>query len=286
MKTYGLLGKDISYSLSPAMHNAAFKALNVEAEYKIFDKAEEELDSFFTSLREGEVAGCNVTIPYKEKALDYVEKKDNVVESIGSLNTVVKRGGILEGHNTDHDGFVNALTGKENGDLNFDPNGKNVFVFGAGGAAKAVLFTLLGWTPKCVKKIVIADIDTQKAERLADYVSERLEGDTVISVAERSQYEDFISNSDLLVNATPCGMKETDPPLFDYKNGIRESLYVFDLIYVKDTPLVKGARASGAKAINGLNMLLYQAAASFKIWTKVNAPIEIMRKALLKQTKD
>ena len=132
------------------------------------------------------------------------------------------------------------------------------------------------------KKIIIADIDIKKGEKLASFVAEKNTGNTVITVAhDEGQYSDFISHSDLIVNATPCGMKENDGPLFDYK-FIDESQHVFDLVYTTDTPLVKEARRRGAKAVNGVNMLLHQAARSFELWTGKDAPLQVMRKNLLR----
>ena len=119
----------------------------------------------------------------------------------------------------------------------------------------------------------------KKAETLADSIIEKAPHETVITVAhDKTQYNEFVSKSDLLVNATPCGAKKNDPALFDY-SYIHEKLYVFDLTYSQDTALLKEARSRGARAINGLNMLIYQAAASFSIWTGKDAPLEVMKKA-------
>jgi shikimate dehydrogenase len=278
MQTYGLLGRNISYSLSPAMHNAAFKALKLDARYEAFDTPAEELDDFFSRLRKGEISGCNVTIPYKERALGLVDNCTSAVNTIGALNTIVREDSALKGHNTDYNGFLKALIGHEKSDLGFNPEGRTVFVFGAGGAARAVVYVLskvLG-----AKKIIIADIDAEKAETLAGNISEREKGKVTIAVAnDREQYNDFISHSDLLINTTPCGMKESDPELFDYKY-IDKTLSIFDLVYTKETPLIKEARSKGATAINGVNMLLYQAARSFELWTGEAAPLDAMRKAL------
>ena len=281
MKTYGLLGKNINYSLSPAMHNAAFKALGMDAEYKIFDRAENELESFFSDLKKGTVSGCNVTIPYKEKVLDFVDEKSPAAKYIGALNTVANKNGILWGHNTDYQGFMKSLKSGGEGNLNFDPEGKDAFVFGAGGAAKAVIYVLqriLG-----IKRIIIADIDNKKAEKLADSIIKKEAQNAVITIAQdEGQYNEFVSRVDLLVNATPCGMEDGDEHLFDY-SYIHEKLYVFDLVYTNDTPLVKEARARNARAINGQNMLLYQAAAAFTTWTGKEPPLDVMRKALLER---
>ena len=277
MKTYALLGRDIHYSLSPAMHNAAFKALGMNAEYKIFDIPEDDINNFFSDLKKGKISGCNVTIPYKEKTLKLVDECHNLAKDIGAVNTVITKDAKLHGYNTDYQGFMQALRGKNEGDLEFDPNGKEIFVFGAGGASRAVIFGLITMG---AKRIAIVDIDEAKAEELASSVTEAHVGDSLITVVkDRAKYEEFISKSDLLINATPCGVKESDQPLFDYRY-IHEKLYVLDLIYAEDTKLVKEARSRSGKAINGSNMLLYQATEAFGLWTGRLAPVEVMQKAL------
>jgi len=278
MKTYGLLGRNISYSLSPFMHNAAFKALGIKSEYKIFDLKENEIDAFFSDMKKGTISGCNVTIPYKEKVLLLTDKNDDVVKNIGALNTITFKNSKLLGYNTDCQGFIESLIGEHPGDLNFHAKEKDVFIFGAGGAAKAIIYGLIN---SGARRIIIADIDNDKAEKMAQSVTANENVNAVIAVlSDSSKYEEFISKTDLLINATPCGMKSEDKDLFDYKY-IHEKLNVFDLIYTHDTPLVKEARHQGARAINGLNMLLYQAGASFKIWTDTKAPLDVMKRTLL-----
>lgn len=283
MQIYGLLGKNISYSLSPAMHNAAFGELNLDAEYRIFDIPEEGLGDFFSKLKKGVISGCNVTIPYKEKVLDLVDDESSATKTVGALNTIVNKDGALKGHNTDYQGFMKSLRGEGGGDLGFEPEGKSVFIFGAGGAARAVVYGLLLLG---AKKIALADIDTEKAEMFASSIVEKeAAGSVIITVAhDEKQYHEFISRSDLLVNATPCGMKETDHVLFDYKY-IDKALSVFDLVYTRETPLIKEAKSKGARVIGGLNMLLYQAARSFELWTGKDAPLDAMRKALSENIK-
>jgi len=282
MKTYGLLGKNISYSLSPFMYNAAFKVLGIKAEYKIFDKNENELDDFFSQLKKGIISGCNVTLPYKEKALNFTEGLTAAAKTIGAINTITCEDGFLKGYNTDYQGFMKALRGFGKGDLNFGTEGKSAFVFGAGGAAKAVIY---GLVTLGAKKIIVADIDTKKAEKLADSFSQKKSVNVLITVAQdKMQYDDFISKSELVVNATPCGMREGDPGLFDYKY-IEKKHYVFDLVYARDTALIKEARIRNANATGGLNMLLYQAARAFEYWTNKDAPLEVMREALMEKIK-
>ena len=282
MKTYGLLGKNINYSSSPCMHNAAFKELGIQAKYEIFDREENELDDFFAKLASGEISGCNVTIPYKEIALGRIDEYDNVVASIGALNTIVSKNNKLEGHNTDFAGFLNTLTGSGKWDLGFDFTGKNVFVFGAGGAARTAIFSMLR-NSNGAKKIIITDVDNERAQKLADSFVEKQVGNTLISVVQdKGQYDEFISKSDLLINATPCGMKESDPNLFDYRY-IHEGLFVFDLIYAVETPLFKEASRRARKVINGLGMLLGQATEAFQYWTEIDPPVEVMERALLER---
>ena len=281
-KIYGLLGKKVDYSLSPIMHNRAFKEKGIDAEYRIFNTEENNLKEFFLKIREGKIAGCNVTIPYKEKAFNEVDELTDVAKAIGAINTISLKDGILAGDNTDHYGFSLSLTGKGEGDLGFDPKGKSVFIFGAGGASKGVTHVLLSLG---VSRIAITDIDNEKAEMLAAYITKGKNSNVLATVVKDStSYEDFISKADLLVNATPIGLKDGDAELFDYRY-IHEKLYVFDLVYAVNTRLVREAKQKAFKAINGLNMLIYQAAQSFSVWTGLEAPIDVMKKAVEEQKK-
>ena len=285
MQVYGLLGQNISYSLSPYMHNAAFKALDIKAEYKVFDIPEAGLKNFFLRIKSREISGCNITIPYKEKAIDFVDKYEDLVKDIGAINTAGFKEGLLYGYNTDYHGFKQALEGNAEGDLGFKPNGKNIFIFGAGGAAKAIIYNLIN---KSARRVIIADIDSAKAENLAAYIIKNTDSktETVITVIkDRSKYEEFISKTDLLINATPCGMRKSDPGLFDYRY-IHDKLYIFDIVYTTETPLVKEGKYRGKAAISGLNMLLYQATEAFYIWTGKRPPIDIMRKTLLQKVNE
>jgi len=280
MKLYGLLGKDISYSLSPAMHNAAFRALGMEARYEIFDRDKDKLPGFFGELKNGRIAGCNVTIPYKGDTLSFMDECDPLARSVGSVNTVFSAKGKLTGFNTDCRGFIEALTGKRTGDLGFDPRQKDVIVFGAGGAGRAVVMSLLELG---VKKLAIVDIDQRKAENLASAASGRRQDAVITVIEDNDKKNEFASKANLLVNATACGRYPDDEHLFDYRY-ITEDTHVFDLVYAAETSLVKKARWRGAKAQGGLNMLLYQAAESFKIWTGMkNAPLAVMHKAVIEE---
>lgn len=274
---YGLIGYPVKHSLSPIMHNAAFRALKINAEYRLFPLKEDELKGFFADIKKNNIFGLNVTIPYKEKVLDYLQRKSPEVRFTGAVNVIiVKEGNYLEGWNTDGIGFHHHLTI----DLKFDIPGKNVIILGAGGAAKAVTNQL---ARKKVKSITIYDIDKDKSLKLADKISKEFPECNAISV---NSIEDLdIKNADLLINATPIGMKENDPCLIS-PEAFHSRILVYDLIYEpKETKLLKLAREKGAKTSNGLGMLLYQGARAFQLWTGVKkAPVEVMRKALIEAT--
>lgn len=272
IKIYGVLGYPVKHSLSPFMHNAAFRALNLDAEYKLFEKKPEELKKFFGFFNEENIWGVNVTIPYKETVLPFLNSLSEEAKLIGAVNTIKRvMPDKLEGYNTDGDGFIKHLRQ----DLLFEPKNKKVAILGAGGASKAISVYL---SIARVKSIAIFDIDKLKAEILVN------------SLKEHFRKTDFrfsssinglnIKTSGLLVNATPIGMKDTDPCLVN-KELFHKGMLVYDLIYnPKETKLLKLAKDRGAQVSNGLGMLLYQGARSLELWTQKIAPIEIMRQAL------
>lgn len=267
---YGILGYPAKHSLSPLMHNAAFRALKIHAEYRIFEKTSDELQNFLSSLSRQNICGLNITVPYKEKVIPFLAQVSSEVQLIGAVNTVKVSGNKLEGFNTDGQGFLRHLK-----ELKFKAQGKNIAVLGSGGAAKAVCVYLAQENPK---KISLYDIDKQKLSALVRQLKDNFAGTDFYAA---DTLEDLnTQGSSLLVNATPCGMKESDPlPLA--KEFIHKNLFVYDLIYnPQETKLLKAAKESGARISNGLRMLLYQGMLSFEIWTGKPAPQEIMREAL------
>ncbi len=274
-KIYGLIGYPVEHSFSPAMHNAAFGALNIDAEYRLFPLKEDELKGFFADLKKNNIFGLNVTIPYKEKVITFLDKISSEAKLIGAVNTIRFGQNRLDGFNTDGAGFLQHLTQ----DLRFAPTGKNIAVVGAGGAARAVCVYLSKEKPK---SIFIYDVDKSKAETLVNHLKvhfNNIEFRWADSIEELN-----IKNCNLLINAAGVGMKETDACLLDRKL-IREDLLVYDLIYnPKETKLLKIAKEKGALVSNGLGMLLYQGVAAFELWTGQKAPVEVMRKALIEAT--
>lgn len=271
LKIYGVLGYPAKHSLSPLMHNAAFKALGINASYTIFEKSPEELVNFLRTLSQQHIFGLNVTFPYKEKVIPFLDKISTEAEVIGAVNTIRVIDNILEGFNTDGEGFLNHLRQ----DLRFEPKDKNIALIGAGGAAKAVAVYLSRAKPKFMS---IYDVDKEKLKSLILHLSEHFSATGFIMAPSVEKLN--IKCCDLLINATPVGMKQNDSSVVDEKY-IHKNLLVYDLIYnPKETKLLKTAKEKEAAASNGLGMLLYQGMLSFQIWTGSLAPKEVMQKAL------
>jgi len=272
-KIYGLIGYPVKHSYSPAMHNAAFNALKINAEYKLFELKPEELEGFLRSLEQNKICGLNVTVPYKEKVLDFVEiaPQSFFVKEIKAVNTIVVYKGRLEGSNTDIQGFKKAL------EENINPTDKRVAVLGAGGAARAVAYVL---ARSLVKDIHIYDIDKTKSRNIINMIKKIIPSCQISSVDSIEELE--VKNKDLLINATPIGLSEKDPCLIK-EEMLHKDLFVYDLIYnPAETKLLALAKKNGLRFSNGLKMLLYQGIFSFSYWTGVREPpVEVMRKALM-----
>lgn len=275
MQIYGILGYPAKHSLSPAMHNAAFAALKINAEYKIFEKKPEELEAFLSSLNKEGILGLNVTIPYKEKVIPFLSKVSQEAKLIGAVNTIKVSAGKLEGFNTDAPGFLKHL--KE--DLGFNPQGEVISLIGAGGAAKAVAVALCKEQAQTIR---IYDLDKDKAKALVSQLKDNFSSTQVLAMdsIEGLQIED----ATLLINATPIGMKNIDPLLIN-PDSLHKNLLVYDLIYnPRETKLLSLAKNKGVKNSNGLGMLLCQGVLSFEIWTNQKAPKGLMSQVLLEKS--
>lgn len=276
-RIFGLLGYPIKHSFSPAMHSAAFKALGIKAEYRLFEKKTKELTDFFKKLRNGSIGGVNVTIPYKEGALRYLDELSQEAELIGAVNTILVKSKSLIGYNTDGSGFVLSLR-KEVG---IGPQDKKIVIIGAGGASRAISVHL---AREKAANIILSDIISDKAEKLASHIRKNISR-VKVSTVKKEELNSGVRTADILINATPVGMKPDDPLPIDPRI-LHPRLLVCDLIYnPPKTKLLIEAEKIGAKTLNGLGMLLYQGALAFSIWTGREAPIEIMARALEKELK-
>ncbi len=268
--TYGLVGYPLGHSLSPVMHNTAFQALDVEAEYVLFPMKKEAIEAFFKDLKDSDspVFGLNVTVPHKEHVIPFLDAMDPFAAKVGAVNTVViDKNRKLIGFNTDGPGFLAHLT-----EAGFDAAGKRITILGAGGAARAIVsvFCLLGSRPESVR---IYDIDMEKAVSLVRDIGSRID---VSHVHVVNSIDDLnIELSDLLINATPLGMKADDPVLVS-EELLHSNMMVYDLVYnPPETPLLKMAKAKGAKTVNGLKMLFYQGVLAFQHWAEMELPESI-----------
>lgn len=272
-KLYGLIGFPVKHSYSAIMHNAAFREMGIEARYELFEvKAENLEEEFGKKVRQG-ICGLNITIPYKEKIIEWVDKLQQEARLIGAVNTIkIDKDKTTWGFNTDGLGFITHLQEV----INFNPEGKKTAVLGAGGVARAVSVSL---AQNKAKEISLFDIDKERALKLKEMLEANFSACVVRTVSEA---DDLLQEElDLLVNATPCGMHRGDPLLINpYK--LSKRLFVYDLIYNPgETPLLSEAKKRKCAGIfNGLGMLLYQGALAFKIWLEVDPPIKVMEQAL------
>ena len=275
---YGIVGNPVSQSLSPFMHNAAFKFHNLNAVYIPFEV--KNLDEFIKRFvrretREIELnfKGFSVTIPHKQAIIKHLDSVDETAQAIGAVNTVKIEDGKLYGYNTDAQGFIEPLKNSY-GDL----GNTKVAILGAGGAARACIYAL----KKEGAKVVIFARNLEKAESLADeFEVELREFQKTEDRNPKSNFNEF----DILVNATPLGMKgefESETPLF--AEQMKNVRLVYDLIYNPfETRLIREARKANVPTIGGLAMLVAQGAAQFKIWTGENAPVSEISAAALRK---
>jgi len=283
MDIYGVIGWPIKHSLSPVMHNAAFKELGIDAEYKLFEVRPQELEDFI--LNRKDVAGFNITVPHKIRAREILEKnyeatvkhaQFNVILT-GAVNTVKRTEGALEYWNTDVLGFQTAL--RE--DLKFDAKNKIALLIGCGGAGRAIIAALSNIE---INKIYVYEINKVQIDSTREYFSQLPQNwkdilKKKIEYISLEQLPEKIKECQLLINASPVGMKEGDAPVID-KNLLHKDLSVYDVVYNRETELIKDARLLGLRCSGGLGMLLYQGVHAFEFWTGKKAPIEIMRSAL------
>lgn len=278
----GIIGFPLSHTLSPLIQNAALEYLGLNIVYLPFEVNPTLLGEALKAIVTLNILGVNVTIPYKEEVAKYLDEWDEESRLIKAVNTIKNSNGRLLGFNTDSKGFLMALTES----LEFHPRKKDILIVGAGGAARAVIVSL---AKERAGSITIANRTVPKALKLISEFKEifRETDFAALDLQEVKTGKFFKENRiDLLVNATSVGIKgETlGLPLKDLSNSTK----ILDLVYSPSrTPLVIEAQSYGLSSQDGSEMLIYQGALSFEIWTELKAPLFIMRKALkAKQEKD
>ncbi|MBF0504565.1 MAG: shikimate dehydrogenase [Candidatus Omnitrophica bacterium] len=276
---YGIIGCPVHHSLSPVMQNAAFQVLDVNAVYKLFPLSDtDELKLFMEDLKEenNPIFGLNVTVPYKEKVIPFLNSVDPLAQKIGAVNTIViDHNRRMHGFNTDGPGFLSHLE-----ELKFDLDGKTVVVLGAGGTARAII-SVLCLLPKGPGRIIIHNRTRAHAEALLEEITNKMKTN-IVAIAPDLQGLN-IASADLLINTTNVGMKTGDPLLID-PDLIHADMFVYDVIYSpSETEFLKAARRQGARTANGLGMLFYQGVLALSHWSgeELDEDVKkIMRKTL------
>ncbi|WP_458456151.1 shikimate dehydrogenase [Methanobrevibacter sp.] len=266
----GLIGHPVEHSFSPPMHNAAFDKLGMDYAYVAFDVKPHDLQSAVEGAKALNIKGFNVTIPHKIEVMQFLDEIDEIAALIGAVNTIDFED--LKGYNTDGIGAVRAIE-----EVTSIKN-KNVVVAGAGGASRAISFYLAKYG---AESITLLNRNVEKAQNLAnDISSSDLIGD--VKADSVSAISSYLDSTDILVDTTPIGMHPNinDKPVA-VAEDMHEDMVVFDAVYnPNDTVLIKEAIKAGSKPVYGIKMLLYQGAESFKIWTGMDAPVDVMEKAL------
>ena len=262
-----MIGTPVAHSLSPAIHNAAFDALDLDWAYVALDVPDGRGADAVVAARVLGLAGLSVTMPHKHAVLDALDVVSPTAATLKSVNAIYWRGTKLAGESTDGDGFLDALRHDEG----FDPSGCRCVVFGAGGAARAVVLALAGAGAADVAVVNRTPIAGSDTAALAGVVGRTGSADVDVPAAE------------LVVNATPLGMAGVHEGEVPFDAGLlRSGQLVVDLVYHPvRTPLLEAARAQGCVAVTGLGMLIHQAAHAFRLWTAEDPPLEVMSAAAL-----
>lgn len=262
MDVYGLIGNPVGHSLSPPMHEAAYDELALDARYVTFEPAPDELEAAIRGADALGVRGLNVTIPFKQDALEVVAA-DELATRIGAVNTIDFSGEEPTGHNTDAAGALRALR-----DHDVALEGADAVVVGAGGAGRAISFGLAD----AGAAVTIANRTESTAHELADEVPGAVGRGL-------EDLEALLADADVLVNATSVGMEEDATPV--PAAALHDELAVLDAVYRPlETRLLREASAVGATTVDGAWMLLYQGVEALELWTDREAPVEAMNEAL------
>ena len=272
MQYLGVITDPAKQSTSPAFQQAAIDALGLDLVYERWPTEPSGIGTRVTGLRAPSVLGANVTIPHKETVMPLLDELDPLVQRVGAVNTILNRDGVLFGYNTDVEGFLRAL--REDG--GFDPAGKHVVVAGAGGAARAVVVAL---AEAGASSVEVLNRSLGRAQHLVDDLRVHA-GKTRLgaSPATLKSWAKVAAGAALLVNCTSLGSAGHEEGQSAVPTEvIRPDMLVFDLVYrPTETQLLRDARSRGARTVGGLPMLIYQGAASFKIWTGRDAPVDVM----------
>ena len=268
-----VVANPIKHSISPFIHNTAFEATATNGVYVAWEIETSDLEQTIRNIRRYQMFGINLSMPYKEQVIPYLDELSDEARLIGAVNTVVNHDGILIGYNTDGKGFFKSLP-------SFTITGKKMTLLGAGGAAKSILAQAILDGANQIS-VFVRESSMEKTKSYLD----RLEEQTgfkvdLYALEDVSELQARIAESDLLVNATSVGMDGKSSPVPE-SIVLPETLLVADIIYKPfETPFLKWARSQGNPAVNGLGMLLHQAAEAFQLWTGKEMPTEVIWQSL------
>ncbi|MBT5953629.1 shikimate dehydrogenase [bacterium] len=272
-KILGVIGNPIHHSKSPQMHNAAFNHLNLNYIYIPFLVEKTQIETCMASLKSNNISGINVTVPFKESVIPFLDKIDPLAKKIGAVNTIVNKNGVLTGYNTDGYGLISDLSINK-----ISLSNKSIAILGAGGSSKSICFSLL---EQNITSLLILNRTVEKAERLKfnlidsmnnDITNIPIETGSLSSVIDEKTLEKY----DIIINTTSVGLNDNST-IFPTDNWSNQNQIVYDIIYSPpETNFLKQARLKGAKTLNGLGMLVGQGALAFKKFTSHDAPFDIM----------
>ncbi len=259
-KSFGIIGNPVTHSLSPVLHNYWFKKYNIEATYSLFNIKEQEIEPVIKKIKNKELSGVNVTLPYKQKVIPYINQLVNDAKSTNSVNTIfLDNTGTLIGENTDVFGLQAAY-------LKEIPNieSKKALVIGAGGVSPSVIFSL---QKSKIENITIINRTHEKSIFLKKKFS-------FLNILEWNSLRQVVSEFDIIINATSLGLKNGDDFRFNF-NNVKDSLIFIDTIYNPiETKTLKFLKENKIRTFNGLDMFIYQGQKSFYLWNKINPEID------------
>jgi shikimate dehydrogenase len=269
----GVIGDPIEHTLSPIMQNAAFNTLKLDYAFLAFKVKPTELENAVNGMRALNIRGLNVTMPHKSTVMNFLDRIDLSAQIVNSVNTILNKEGKLFGFNTDGVGALKAL--RENG---VEPKGRKVLLLGAGGAARAIAYTM----SKEADELAVLNRTIKPTQELVKLLEKTANKKIVAGALSPEEIQHNLQDSDILINATSIGMKPRVDESLVAPKLLRPDLAVMDIVYNPiETKLAKDAKVAGAKVVSGVEMLIYQGAASFEIWTGKSAPVEVMRQAAL-----
>lgn len=275
---YGFIAHPARHSMSPLIHNTAFNELGLNSVYLAFDVQTAEIEPIFKSMRAMEIGGFNLSMPFKQTVLPHLDSLSDTARKLGAVNTVVNDHGFLAGYSTDGDGFIAALAHE-----NVDVIGKHVTVLGAGGAAKSIVLALVKANSG---KVTVFKRNNDSFAEVKKEMTSWGDQVSVVPFDDEAGLENAIKDSDIVVNGTNVGMAgDNHVPLTPSQlANLHPNQVVFDAIYFPlVTPLLEVAKQKGCHVMNGTGMLVFQAAAAFKLWTGMNMPIDSVMNAVKKE---